>query len=404
MKLPIYLDYSATTPVAPRVAKKMMDFLGQDGIFGNSGSRSHVFGWKADEAIEIARNQVADLINADPREIVWTSGATEANNLAIKGVAEFYSKKGKHIITSTIEHKAVLDPCRDLERLGYDVTYLTPNKQGIIEPKEVEKAIRNDTILVSLMHVNNEIGSINNVASIGEITRKNGIFFHVDSVQSLGKLPINMQEIKVDLLSISAHKCYGPKGIGVLFVRRKPRVRIQAQILGGSQERGMRSGTLATHQIVGMGEACVIAKETMAEDYSRIKKLRKQLIDGIQDLEAIQINGDIDNGIASILNISFAYIEGESLMMSLSDIAVSSGSACTSASLEPSYVLRSLGLEDDMAHSSIRFSIGRFTTEEEIQYTVKKIRAAVKKLRDLSPLWDMYKEGIDLKTVQWAEH
>jgi cysteine desulfurase len=404
MKLPIYLDYSATTPVDSRVATKMMACLSQDGIFGNSGSRSHAFGWKADEAIEIARNQVAELINADPREIVWTSGATEANNLAIKGVAEFYSKKGKHIITSTIEHKAVLDPCRDLERLGYDVTYLAPNKQGIIAPEQVKNALRDDTILVSLMHVNNEIGAINDIAAIGEITRNHGVLFHVDSVQSLGKLPINMQDVKVDLLSISAHKCYGPKGVGVLFVRRKPRVRIQAQILGGGQERGMRSGTLATHQIVGMGEACAIAKESMTEEYARIKKLRQQLIDGIQDLEAIQINGDINNGIASILNISFAYIEGESLMMSLSDIAVSSGSACTSASLEPSYVLRSLGLEDDMAHSSIRFSIGRFTTEEEIQYTIKKIRSAVKKLRDLSPLWDMYKEGIDLKTVQWAEH
>jgi cysteine desulfurase len=404
MKLPIYLDYSATTPVDSRVATKMMGCLSQDGIFGNSGSRSHAFGWKADEAIEIARNQVAELINADPREIVWTSGATEANNLAIKGVAEFYSKKGKHIITSAIEHKAVLDPCRDLERLGYDVTYLTPNKQGVIAPEQVKNALRDDTILVSLMHVNNEIGAINDIETIGEITRNHGVLFHVDSVQSLGKLPINMQDVKVDLLSISAHKCYGPKGVGVLFVRRKPRVRIQAQILGGGQERGMRSGTLATHQIVGMGEACAIAKESMTEEYARIKKLRQQLIDGIQDLEAIQINGDINNGIASILNISFAYIEGESLMMSLSDIAVSSGSACTSASLEPSYVLRSLGLEDDMAHSSIRFSIGRFTTEEEIQYTIKKIRSAVKKLRDLSPLWDMYKEGIDLKTVQWAEH
>lgn len=404
MKLPIYLDYSATTPVDSKVASEMMRFLGTDGIFGNSGSRSHIFGWQADEAIENARNQVADLINADPREIVWTSGATEANNLAIKGVADFYSKKGKHIITSKIEHKAVLDPCRELERSGYEVTYLTPNKNGIIELEELQQAIRDDTILVSIMHVNNEIGSVNDIAAIGEITRSKNILYHVDAVQSLGKLPINMQELSVDLLSISAHKCYGPKGIGALFVRRKPRVRLQSQIQGGGQERGMRSGTLATHQIVGMGEACRIAKLSMTEEYQRIKELRELLINGVSDLEALKINGDVTNGIATILNISFAYIEGESLMMSLNDIAVASGSACTSASLEPSYVLRSLGLEDDLAHSSIRFSIGRFTTEEEIKYTIEKIRSAVTKLRDLSPLWDMYKEGIDLKTVQWSAH
>jgi cysteine desulfurase len=404
MKLPIYFDYSATTPVDPGVAEKMADCLTKEGNFGNPASRSHAFGWQAEAAVEMARGQVADLLNADPREIVWTSGATEANNLAIKGCAHFNQKKGKHIITSKIEHKAVLDACRQLEREGYEVTYLAPDAEGIIQPEMVESAIREDTTVVSLMHVNNEIGTINDIAAIGEICREHKIFFHVDAAQSAGKIPIDMDTMKVDLMSLSAHKIYGPKGIGALYVRRKPRVRIEAQMHGGGHERGMRSGTLATHQIVGMGEAFHIAKEKMAEENQRVLALRNRLLDGVSDMEAVQVNGSLKQRVAGNLNISFAYVEGESLIMALKDLAVSSGSACTSASLEPSYVLRALGLDDEQAHSSIRFSIGRFTTEEEVDYAIDKIRDAVTKLRELSPLWDMYKDGVDLSLVEWAAH
>jgi cysteine desulfurase len=404
MKLPIYLDYSATTPVDPRVAEKMMLCLTRDGNFGNPASRSHIFGWKAEEAVEKARAQVAALVNADPREIVWTSGATESNNLAIKGIAHFYHSKGKHIVTSKIEHKAVLDTCRELERQGYEVTYLDPDKNGIISAQQVDKAIREDTLLVSLMHVNNEIGVINDIAAIGEVCRSKGVFFHVDAAQSPGKVNIDLENMKVDLMSFSAHKIYGPKGIGALYVRRKPRVRLEAQMHGGGHERGMRSGTLPTHQIVGMGEAFHIAKEEMHLENARIMKLRQKLWNGFKDMEQVFANGSLEQRVAGNLNASFNFVEGESLIMALKDIAVSSGSACTSASLEPSYVLRALGLEDEMAHSSLRFTIGRFTTEEEIDYTIAHVRAAVEKLRALSPLWDMYKEGIDLKTVQWAAH
>lgn len=404
MKLPIYFDYSATTPVDPGVAEKMADCLTKEGNFGNPASRSHAFGWQAEAAVEKARGQVADLLNADPREIVWASGATEANNLAIKGCAHFNQKKGKHIITSKIEHKAVLDACRQLEREGYEVTYLAPDAEGIIQPEVVEGAIRDDTTVVSLMHVNNEIGTINDIAAIGEICREHKVFFHVDAAQSAGKIPIDMEVMKVDLMSLSAHKIYGPKGIGALYVRRKPRVRIEAQMHGGGHERGMRSGTLATHQIVGMGEAFHIAKEKMAEENQRVLALRNRLLDGVSDMEAVQVNGSLKQRVAGNLNISFAYVEGESLIMALKDLAVSSGSACTSASLEPSYVLRALGLDDEQAHSSIRFSIGRFTTEEEIDYAIDKIRDAVTKLRELSPLWDMYKDGVDLSLVEWAAH
>ncbi|WP_438951979.1 IscS subfamily cysteine desulfurase [Porticoccus sp.] len=404
MKLPIYLDYSATTPVDPRVALKMSECLTNDGVFGNPASRSHSFGWQAEAAVEEARSQVAGLINADPREIIWTSGATEADNLAIKGCAHFNQKKGKHIITSKIEHKAVLDTCRELEREGFEVTYLDPDTDGIIQPQVVADAIREDTTLVSLMHVNNEIGTINDIAAIGEICRDRKVFFHVDAAQSTGKLAIDLQAMKVDLMALSAHKTYGPKGIGALYVRRKPRVRIEAQTHGGGHERGMRSGTLPTHQIVGMGEAFRIAAEEMAEENKRVLSLRNRLWDGICDLDEVHLNGSMQQRIAGNLNVSFAFVEGESLIMALKDLAVSSGSACTSASLEPSYVLRALGLDDELAHSSIRFSIGRFTTVEEIDYAIVKVREAVTKLRELSPLWDMFKDGVDLSQVEWAAH
>lgn len=404
MKLPIYLDYAATTPVDPRVAEKMVQCLTPDGNFGNPASRSHLFGWKAEEAVETARRQVADLLGADPREIVWTSGATESDNLAIKGVARFYSKKGKHIVTSKIEHKAVLDPCRQLEREGFEVTYLEPGSNGLITPEQVADALREDTILVSLMHVNNEIGTVTDIAAIGEITRAKGVLFHVDAAQSAGKLPINMAEMKVDLMSVCAHKIYGPKGVGALYVRRKPRVRLEALIHGGGHERGMRSGTLPTHQIVGMGEAFRIAGEEMAAETARLETLRQRLWDGVQDMEEVHLNGSAEHHVPGILNISFAFVEGESLLMSIKDLAVSSGSACTSASLEPSYVLRALGLNDELAHSSIRFSLGRFTTEEEVDYAVAQVRHAVEKLRELSPLWDMYKDGVDLSKVEWVHH
>ena len=404
MSRPIYMDYAATTPTDPRVAKKMCAYLDVDGIYGNAASRSHIYGWQAEEAIEIARKQVADLIHCDSREIVWTSGATESDNLAIKGVAHFYQKKGKHIITSKIEHKAVLDSCRQLEREGFEVCYLEPDSNGVITPEAVKNAIREDTTLVSLMHVNNEIGAINDIASIGEITREKGILFHVDGAQSAGKLEIDLDVLKVDLMSFSAHKIYGPKGMGALYVRRKPRVRLEAQMHGGGHERGMRSGTLATHQIVGMGDAFRIAKEDFETDHVRINALRERLWKGFSDMEAVTVNGDYDKSVPGILNISFAYVEGESLMMAFKNIAVSSGSACTSASLEPSYVLRAIGLSDEMAHSSIRFSIGRFTKEEEIDQVIAEVRHAVNKLRELSPLWDMYKEGIDLDSVEWSAH
>ncbi len=404
MNLPIYLDYSATTPVDPRVAEKMCHYLtlGQD--FGNPASRSHTFGWRADEAVETARGQVAALVNADPKEIVWTSGATESNNLAIKGAAHFYQGKGKHIVTFQTEHKAVLDTCRQLEREGFEVTYLAPKPDGLVDMQALVEALRPDTILVSLMHVNNEIGVIQDIAGIGEMLRARGIIFHVDAAQSTGKVPIDLEQLKVDLMSFSAHKTYGPKGVGALYVRRKPRIRIEAQMHGGGHERGMRSGTLATHQCVGMGEAFRIAKEDMAKDNERIRMLRDRLWTGFKDLQEIYVNGDLDQRIAGNLNISFNFVEGESLIMALKDIAVSSGSACTSASLEPSYVLRALGRSDELAHSSIRFTIGRFTKEEEIDYTVRLVREKVAKLRDMSPLWEMYQDGVDLSKIQWAAH
>ncbi|MBL0231957.1 MAG: IscS subfamily cysteine desulfurase [Moraxellaceae bacterium] len=405
MKRQIYLDYSATTPVDPRVAAKMVECLTLEGNFGNPASRSHGYGWQAEEAIETARQQVADLVHADPREIVWTSGATESNNLAIKGAAHFYQGKGKHIITSKIEHKAVLDTCRQLEREGFEVTYLDPTpKTGLITVEMVEAALRPDTIVVSLMHVNNEIGTITDIAAIGELTRSKGIIFHVDAAQSTGKVEIDLETMKVDLMSFSAHKTYGPKGIGALFVRRKPRIRLEAQIHGGGHERGFRSGTLATHQIVGMGEAFRIAKEEGMNEQAQLKVLRDKLWNGLSSLEQVFLNGDAEQRIAGNINISFNFVEGESLIMALKDLAVSSGSACTSASLEPSYVLRALGLTDELAHSSIRFTIGRFTTEADIDFVIEQSKNAVNKLRDLSPLWDMYKDGIDLSQVQWAAH
>jgi cysteine desulfurase len=404
LRLPIYLDYSSTTPVDPRVAAKMADCLTTEGVFGNPASRSHKFGWVAEEAVDIARNQIADLVNADPREIVFTSGATESNNLAIKGAANFYGKKGKHLITIKTEHKAVLDTMRQLEREGFEVTYLDPEPNGLVDLDKLVAAIRPDTILISVMHVNNEIGVIQDIAAIGEMCRERKILFHVDAAQSTGKVPIDLQAMKVDLMSFSAHKTYGPKGIGALFVRRKPRIRLEAQMHGGGHERGMRSGTMATHQIVGMGEAFRISKEEMAAENERLMMLRNKLWNGIKDMEAVYLNGDMDSRIAGNLNVSFAYVEGESLIMALKDMAVSSGSACTSASLEPSYVLRALGLNDELAHSSIRFTMGRFTTEAEIDYVIGVIRNAIDKLRDMSPLWDMYKEGIDLSTVEWAHH
>jgi cysteine desulfurase len=404
LKLPIYLDYSSTTPVDPRVAAKMADCLTSDGIFGNPASRSHKFGWVAEEAVDIARNQIADLVNADPREIVFTSGATESNNLAIKGAANFYGKKGKHLITLKTEHKAVLDTMRQLEREGYEVTYMDPEPNGLVLIDKLIAAIRPETILVSIMHVNNEIGVIQDIAAIGEVCRERKILFHVDAAQSTGKVPIDLQTMKVDLMSFCAHKTYGPKGIGALFVRRKPRIRLEAQMHGGGHERGMRSGTMATHQIVGMGESFRIAKEDMGAENERLMMLRNKLWNGIKDMEAVYLNGDMESRIAGNLNVSFAYVEGESLIMALKDMAVSSGSACTSASLEPSYVLRALGLSDELAHSSIRFTTGRFTTEAEIDYVIGVIRHAIDKLRDMSPLWDMYKEGIDISKVEWAHH
>lgn len=404
MKLPIYFDYSATTPVDPRVAEKMMQYLTLEGYFGNPASRSHSFGWDAEKAVEEAREHIAQLINADAKEIVWTSGATESNNLAIKGAAHFYQKKGKHIVTSKTEHKAVLDTCRQLEREGFEVTYLDPEPNGLLDLKKFVAALREDTILVSLMHVNNEIGVISDIAAISEITREQKILFHVDAAQSAGKIPIDLQNAKVDLMSFSAHKLYGPKGIGALYIRRKPRVRLEALIHGGGHERGLRSGTLATHQIVGMGEAFRLAKEEMTSESERIKKLRDRFWEGLKEIEEIYINGDLEHRIAGNLNVSFNYVEGESLIMALKDLAISSGSACTSASLEPSYVLRALGRNDELAHSSIRFTLGRFTTVEEIDYAIPLIRSKIAKLREMSPLWDMHKSGIDLNTIEWAAH
>jgi len=401
---PIYLDYSATTPVDKRVAEVMCQYLTYEGVFGNPASRSHKYGWDAEKAVEVARQNVADLINADPREIVWTSGATESDNLAIKGVAHFYHKKGKHIVTSKTEHKAVLDSCRQLEREGFEVTYLDPQDDGLVSLESIENAIREDTILVSIMHVNNEIGVIQDIAAIGELCRSRKIVFHVDAAQSAGKVAIDMQQMKVDLLSLSAHKIYGPKGIGALYVRRKPRIRLEAQMHGGGHERGMRSGTLATHQIVGMGEAFLIARQEMEEELKRIHDLREYFLDGIKDMEEVYINGSLENRVPHNLNISFNYVEGESLLMAIDDLAVSSGSACTSASLEPSYVLRALGRSDELAHSSIRFSIGRFTTRADIDHALELLHVKIQKLRDLSPLWDMYKAGIDLSTIEWSAH
>jgi cysteine desulfurase len=400
----IYLDYASTTPVDPRVASKMMKFLTPDGEFGNPASRSHRFGWKADEAVEEARSHVANLVNCDPREIVWTSGATEADNLAVKGVARFYKSKGNHIITSKIEHKAVLDPCRQLEREGFEVTYLEPNEGGVINPEDVKAAMKDTTILISLMHINNELGSLNDLTEIGNIAREAGTFFHVDAAQSTGKVDIDLSKLPVDLMSFSAHKTYGPKGIGALFVRRKPRVRIEALIHGGGHERGMRSGTLATHQIVGMGEAFRIAKEEMKQDNDKIKAFHEKFLREAMKIEHAYLNGDVENKVPNILNISFNFVEGESLIMGLKDIAVSSGSACTSASLEPSYVLRALGRKDELAHSSIRFSFGRFTKEEDIDKTLSILHNVVERLRELSPLWEMHLDGIDLDTVQWSSH
>jgi cysteine desulfurase len=401
-KVPIYLDYSATTPIDPRVAEKMIPYLTEQ--FGNPASRSHAFGWDADKAVEQAREEVAGLVNCDPREIVWTSGATESDNLAIKGAAQFYKGKGKHLITVRTEHKAVLDPMRELERQGFEVTYLDPEPNGLLDLDKFTAAIRPDTILASVMHVNNEIGVIQDIDTLGELCRARGVLFHVDAAQSTGKAPIDLGRLKVDLMSFSAHKTYGPKGIGALYVRRKPRIRIEAQMHGGGHERGMRSGTLATHQIVGMGAAFRIAAEEMATENERIRALRDRLWAGINTLDEVHLNGDMERRVPHNLNASFNFVEGESLMMAIKDLAVSSGSACTSASLEPSYVLKALGRNDELAHSSIRFSIGRFTTEEEVDYAVQLLHKHVGKLRDLSPLWDMHRAGIDLNSVQWAAH
>jgi len=401
----IYLDYAATTPVDERVKDQMIECLSREGNFGNPASRSHGYGWKAEEAVENAREQVADLVGADPREIVWTSGATESDNLAIKGAARFYQQNGKHIVTSKIEHKAVLDTCRQLETEGFEITYIEPEpRTGLITPEMVTAALRDDTVLVSLMMVNNELGTITDIKAIGDITRERGVLFHVDAAQATGKVDINLGELKVDLMSFSAHKTYGPKGMGALYVSRKPRVRLKAEMHGGGHERGMRSGTLATHQIVGMGAAFAIAKEEMASEKKRISALRDRLWNQISDMEEIYLNGSLEQSVPNIMNISFNFVEGESLMMSLKDLAVSSGSACTSATLEPSYVLRALGLSDELAHSSIRFSFGRYTTEEDIDRIVEQTKQAVNKLRALSPLWDMYQDGIDLNSVQWAAH
>ncbi len=401
-KRPIYLDYSATTPVDPEVVEKMVPWLYEN--FGNPASRSHAFGWEAEEAVENARRQVAELVNADPREIVWTSGATESNNLAIKGAAHFYAERGKHIITIKTEHKAVLDTTRELERQGFEVTYLNVQEDGLIDLEVLKAAIRPDTILISVMFVNNEIGVVQDIASIGELCREKGIVFHVDAAQATGKVDIDLQVLKVDLMSFSAHKTYGPKGIGALYIRRKPRIRIEAQMHGGGHERGFRSGTLATHQIVGMGEAFHLAKLHMQAENERIRALRDRLWNGLSEIEEVYLNGAMEQRVPHNLNVSFNYVEGESLIMAIKELAVSSGSACTSASLEPSYVLRALGRNDELAHSSIRFTIGRFTTEEEIDYAVELIKARVGKLRDMSPLWEMAKDGIDLESVQWAAH
>ena len=400
--LPIYMDYSATTPVDPRVVDKMIPYLREQ--FGNPASRSHSYGWDAERAVEEARENVAALVNADPREIIWTSGATESDNLAIKGAAHFYKSKGKHIITVKTEHKAVLDTCRELEREGFEVTYLDVKDDGLIDLDVFRAALRPDTILVSVMSVNNEIGVIQDIGAIGEITREKGIVFHVDAAQATGKITIDLQKLKVDLMSFSAHKTYGPKGIGALYVRRKPRIRIEAQMHGGGHERGMRSGTLATHQIVGMGEAFRLAREEMATENERIRMLRDRLLRGLQDMEETYVNGDMEKRVPHNLNISFNFVEGESLIMAVKDVAVSSGSACTSASLEPSYVLRALGRNDELAHSSIRFTVGRFTTEQDVDYVINLLKTKISKLRDLSPLWEMYKDGIDISTIQWAAH
>lgn len=399
---PIYLDYSATTPVDPRVVEKMIPWLYES--FGNPASRSHSFGWEAEEAVERAREEVAKLVNADPREIVWTSGATESDNLAIKGAANFYAERGKHIITIKTEHKAVLDTCRELERQGFEVTYLDVKDNGLIDLDVFKAALRPDTVLVSVMMVNNEIGVIQDIETLGEICCEKGIIFHVDAAQATGKVEIDLQKLKVDLMSFSAHKTYGPKGIGALYVRRKPRVRIEAQMHGGGHERGFRSGTLATHQIVGMGEAFRLAREEMGTENERIRMLRDRLWAGLSQIEEVYLNGDMDHRVPHNLNVSFNYVEGESLIMAIKELAVSSGSACTSASLEPSYVLRALGRNDELAHSSIRFTLGRFTTEQEVDYTIELLKSRVGKLRDMSPLWEMAKEGIDLNTVQWAAH
>ncbi|HAN56924.1 MAG: IscS subfamily cysteine desulfurase [Pseudomonadota bacterium] len=401
-KLPIYLDYSATTPVDPRVAQKMIPCLTEQ--FGNPASRSHAYGWDAEKLVEDAREEVAKLVNADPKEIVWTSGATEAINLAIKGAAHFYKAKGKHLVTVRTEHKAVLDTMRELEREGYEVTYLTPEPNGLLDLEKFKAALRPDTVLVSVMYVNNEIGVIQDIPAIGEICREKGIIFHVDAAQATGKVVIDLAKLKVDLMSFSAHKTYGPKGIGALYVRRKPRVRLEAQMHGGGHERGMRSGTLATHQIVGMGEAFRIAREEMATENERIRMLRDRLLKGLSDIDEVHVNGDMEHRVPHNLNISFNFVEGESLLMAIKDLAVSSGSACTSASLEPSYVLRALGRSDELAHSSIRFSVGRFTTEADIDFAIDLLHQKIGKLRELSPLWEMHQEGIDLDSVQWAAH
>ena len=400
--LPIYMDYSATTPVDARVVDKMIPYLREQ--FGNPASRSHQYGWDAERAVEEARENVAKLVNCDPREIIWTSGATESDNLAIKGAAHFYKSKGKHIITVKTEHKAVLDTCRELEREGFEVTYLDVKDNGLLDLDKLQAAIRADTILVSVMSVNNEIGVIQDVTAIGEITRAKGIVFHVDAAQATGKIEIDLQKQKVDLMSFSAHKTYGPKGIGALFVRRKPRIRIEAQMHGGGHERGMRSGTLATHQIVGMGEAFRIAREEMAVENERVRMLRDRLLNGLKEMEEVYVNGDMEARVPHNLNISFNFVEGESLIMAVKDVAVSSGSACTSASLEPSYVLRALGRNDELAHSSIRFTVGRFTIEQDVDYVINLLKGKIQKLRDLSPLWEMHKDGIDISSIQWAAH
>jgi len=402
LKLPIYLDYSATTPVDPRVAEKMIPWLTQN--FGNPASRSHKFGWDAEAAVEEARENVAALVNCDPRELVWTSGATESINLALKGAAHFYKDKGRHLVTVGTEHKATLDTMRELEREGFEVTYLDVLPNGLLDLAAFEAALRPGTIVASVMHVNNEIGVIQDVAAIGEMCRKRGVIFHVDAAQATGKVPIDLATLKVDLMSFSAHKTYGPKGIGALYVRRKPRVRIEAQVHGGGHERGMRSGTLPTHQIVGMGEAFRLARLEMATDNERVRMLRDRLWQGLSQIEEVYLNGDIEHRVPHNLNVSFNFVEGESLIMAIKDVAVSSGSACTSASLEPSYVLRALGRSDELAHSSIRFTVGRFTTAEEIDYTVDLLKRKIAKLRELSPLWEMHQEGVDLDTVQWAAH